>query len=559
MPKLQENLSVMKRASFIIVIALVCFFGCTPKSVRHTLSDVETFIQERPDSALTILDTMDRASLTTARSRAHHALLHAMALDKNFIDVSDDSIAQVAVDYFSEHGPQKYYARSLYYLGLAYYYQEDYNKAIVEFTKAEEVAEACDSLYLSLILTSEADAYSRNYAHVEELNSLRRAFVIDQNVNSEYYINVTKLRLVQSLYNLNYNDEADSLLNELLRTDISNGLLQTSVNVTHAFVSSAIKEIPDFKLASTIYKDVYTSEFVTCMTIKDYWVWAYSLNALGRKAEAQELIDQLIHESSGTASYWQYMIAKSNGNSDMALSHLEDYIKYNDKEVSDALKQSLALSQRDYYQSQSELSEAEAHNARLTSLIIILISVFSAVLVYIFIKGYVKRQEQQKEKYLLYISEVNHQLEEAKRGDYPALKKKYLSLYRSKFETIGALYEQYILAKDLLHGEAAVYRKVVAIVDDFTLDYQNSGKFEAMLDEDLDNIMTNLRAEVPSLKKKDIAIFSLYAIGFDVTTISHLLNTSMNTIYIRKSRIKSQINEVNPLHKEQFLEVLGTL
>ena len=58
---------------------------------------------------------------------------------------------------------------------------------------------------------------------------------------------------------------------------------------------------------------------------------------------------------------------------------------------------------------------------------------------------------------------------------------------------------------------------------------------------------------------KDIEIFSLYAIGFDVTTISHLLNTSMNTIYIRKSRIKTQINEVNPPHKEQFFEVLGSL
>jgi tetratricopeptide (TPR) repeat protein len=161
---------------------------------------------ERPDSALAVLESIDRVDLNTARTKAHHALLHAMALDKNFIDVSDDSIAQVAVDYFSKHGPQKYHARSLYYLGLAYYYQKDYNKAIIEFTRAEEVAEGCDSLYLSLILTSEADAYSRNFSHVEELNSLRRAYMIDQNLNSEYYINVTKLRLVQSLYNLHYHD-----------------------------------------------------------------------------------------------------------------------------------------------------------------------------------------------------------------------------------------------------------------------------------------------------------------------------------------------------------------
>ena len=120
-----ENLMAMKRISLIIALALTCLSGCAPKSVLNTLADIETFIQERPDSALTILDTIDRVSLTTARSKAYHALLYAMALDKNFIDVSDDSIAQVAVDYYSKHGPQKYHARSLYYLGLAYYYQED--------------------------------------------------------------------------------------------------------------------------------------------------------------------------------------------------------------------------------------------------------------------------------------------------------------------------------------------------------------------------------------------------------------------------------------------------
>ena len=241
------------------------------------------------------------------------------------------------------------------------------------------------------------------------------------------------------------------------------------------------------------------------------------------------------------------------------MSHLEDHMKYNESEVSDILIQSLALYQRDYYQSQSELSDYKANNARLVSLIIILISILSAFLVFIFIRAYVRRKEDEKEKYLLYISEINRQLEEAKREDYPTLKKKYLALYRTKFETIGALYEQYIHSKDLVNGEISVYKKVAAIVDDFTLDYRNGEKFEAMLDEDLDNIMTNLHAEMSTLKKKDYAIFSLFAIGFDVTTISHLLNTSMNTIYIRKSRIKSKINEINPPHKEQFFEVLGSI
>ena len=71
------------------------------------LKDVDSYIMERPDSALTVLKSVDRNLLKTEKSRAHHALLHAMALDKNYINVTEDSIAQVAVDYYSRKGPEK--------------------------------------------------------------------------------------------------------------------------------------------------------------------------------------------------------------------------------------------------------------------------------------------------------------------------------------------------------------------------------------------------------------------------------------------------------------------
>ena len=118
----------------IILISLLLLCSCTPLEVRNLLKDVDSYIMERPDSALTVLESVDRTLLKSERSRAHHALLHAMALDKNYIDVTEDSIAQVAVDYYSRKGPEKSKPRAYYYLGLAYYYQKDYDKAILEFT-----------------------------------------------------------------------------------------------------------------------------------------------------------------------------------------------------------------------------------------------------------------------------------------------------------------------------------------------------------------------------------------------------------------------------------------
>ena len=46
---------------------------------------VESFIEERPDSALTVLQGMDKEALSGKEEEAKHALLLSMALDKNVI------------------------------------------------------------------------------------------------------------------------------------------------------------------------------------------------------------------------------------------------------------------------------------------------------------------------------------------------------------------------------------------------------------------------------------------------------------------------------------------
>ena len=107
------------------------------------------------------------------------------------------------------------------------------------------------------------------------------------------------------------------------------------------------------------------------------------------------------------------------------------------------------------------------------------------------------------------------------------------------------------------YGDNVKYKIKVTKVDDLS-----KKKFKAIKEtyednEDLDGIMSNLRTELPKLKEMDCSIFSLLVIGFDVTTISHILDVSMNTIYIRKSRIKQYINNLNPAHQSQFLEILN--
>ena len=542
----------MIRRLILLLSLTAVLFSCTPSQVEMQLLDVESYIMERPDSALAVLESMDRSLLVTEADRARHALLNAMALDKNFIDVSDDSLARVAVDYYSKRGDRKYYGRALYYLGLAYYYQEEYNKAIVEFTKAEMIIEGIDSLYLVMIKIAQADTYAKTYNFIEEEHCLRIALEITISENYLYYQQVAKLRLALPLFDYHSDDEAFAMINDLINDGNTDERVKDVALLAKAYV--LVTHQKAFTDALEIFNANRDNEY---LTVKDYWAWAYALNAVGRKEEAKGLIDQLAQEESGTTSYWQYMIAKSDNDLESALSYLEESFEYNNVEVSDALKQSLALSQRDYYESQAELSESEAERSKLWMSLVILSSAMVLMLVGVCIIWYVRKQKRTKEQYLLYITEIRRQLDEAKKDDYPALKRKYLALYKSRFETIGALCEQYAQSQDLVNAEKSIYRKVVSLVDEFTDDYTNREKFEAMLDEDLDNIMSDLRTEMPSLKDKDYMIFSLLLIGFDVTTISNLLNISANTVYIRKSRMKAQILEHNPLHKDQFIEAIS--
>lgn len=540
----------------ILFFGSIFLFSCVSYETQKHLNDIESYIMERPDSALAVLVDFDRSLLTTNRNRAHHALLHAMALDKNFIDVSSDSLACVATEYYSKHGPQKYEARSLYYLGLAYYYQGEYSKAILEFTKAEEVAERADSLYLGMTKGFQANTYCKTHNEIEALKCLQEAYHIYSVLSNEYYKDVTQLRLAQVYSNIDDMEKCKYYLGQIIEDNNVDYKIKTSAIISYAFIL-ATKSNDNYDLVDDLYNKVMSEYDTSFMSYRDYWVWAYSLNELGNSKEAYDIIGQLENiDTSCTADYWMYMIEKSNGNIDKALEYLEQSTIKNNRDVTESLQQSLALTQRDYYESQSILADYMIQNRTLLLICISVSSLFLIMMILFGFRSYIRRIHDEKESYLRHAEEIKRQLEASKNSDYPYLKKKYIEMYRSKYEMIGSLYEQYTLYYGKKNAQQAIYDKVSSIVRSFQDDYNDSEILEEILNDGLDGIMSNIRLEMPHLKEKDFLVFRLLAVGFDVTTISHLMNTSMNTIYIRKSRIKQQIEFESPLHKSQFMEVL---
>ena len=172
------------------------------------------------------------------------------------------------------------------------------------------------------------------------------------------------------------------------------------------------------------------------------------------------------------------------------------------------------------------------------------------------VKSRIRKYREEKERYIQYTDEITRQLNELKNEDIPSLKRKYLELYKQKFSNLRVLCDNYLQFQGRDNAEKLMYSKVVSMVNEIRVDMQDRSKFEEMINADLNGIMTSLRREI-KMKEIDYTIFGYFAIGFDATTISRLIDTSVNTVYIRKSRIKKLIEEAYTSQKDTFLSVIS--
>lgn len=133
----------MFRALTAVCAAAVVLLSCSKADLEteRTLEDVASFIEERPDSALTILDTMDSFSLTTSALKARHSLLLAMARDKNYIDDTTDSIIAPAVSWYRRHGSADEKLLMNYYRGRIAMNAGDYETAMRWFADGSRFSE----------------------------------------------------------------------------------------------------------------------------------------------------------------------------------------------------------------------------------------------------------------------------------------------------------------------------------------------------------------------------------------------------------------------------------
>ena len=540
--------------------------SCDNRQTKSLLQDVETYIQERPDSALRVLRKVDSLTLNTKSLRARYSLLFAMALDKNYIDTTALSILEPTVAYYERLGSPQDKMLSCYYLGRIYANRKDYPNAVIFYSQALRESSADDYYHKGLAYEALANAYSASFNTEEELRNAILAHDCFDKIRDKN-LALSRYKIAQAYHNNEQFDLADSLY-----SSVYSGLDSTSKLAFYAMedqVSNDLqREGPDVERDLRLLE--YVAEHRGNLTLTSYYEYAYLLLLIGNKSTAENILSQLseIDESVETMEI-RYRIAKYEEHDKEALTLLKGLLLYQNDVVKKQLAQSVFKAQSDYYRLTAEVSEQKSTIANQRSVIILIASLMMAGLLYIVfmkrktalirekdrlaqaveeserlletVRNRAKQEKEERDKDIFDLKSHN----ERERDKIKELREMYVALYQKRFSEIGKYYDA-ASSHRLESIKEKAYHDVIsstqALFEEIASGSEGQKKFEARINADLDDIVSKIRSDFPKLKDDDIRFICYLIVGFDTSTISFLMDISKENVRVKKHRLREKLN-----------------
>ena len=389
----------MVRALGFLLICLL--LACCGRQANETIRRAELLMQDEPDSALHMLQTVDRHDLS-GESLARYALVYSIAQDKSGIDVANDSLLRIAYNYYSCHPEDSLYARSQYYMGI-YYIMVDSTKLSEDCLRtaaryAEERGEYY-TLYLALNRLATQVRYSDAALALEYSKKALRVY-------SEHCppIVTNKILLIKDIGDAcmlcNKEDSAlyymDIALAEAMATGDS-----TLIGAVFQDKSLLYTKLDDYPQALSLVKaawDISPEKNINLASrLADCYADADSA------LQARELYAAIIR----IGNYEQKYLAYKNLASLSARDKDEtSFLAYSDSayECMEAMYMQILKTKSDYYQDlirlekENRQQEAEIYHKRifiLCSLLLLTVVVMIGVYIYINVKNKAKREREQ--------------------------------------------------------------------------------------------------------------------------------------------------------------------
>ena len=563
----------------ILALMIALLTGCTNRTAMEELAYLETRMEANADSVRNALVAMDGNRLR-GEARALHALLYSQALDKCYIDVTNDSLISVATRYYRKGNEPLRALQSLYYQGRVMENAEEYKEAIDTYTEALKYVDAIDNPYVVGLLYGHLGAlYSRdiNYKNALEYNKKAYEYYEKAGLMRLQYI---KLRDIGRIYLLMERiNDAEVCLKKSLEWAYKNQdrkLCKTSTEnllylyyVTEDTASTRkLYEGKEYELCKDVLEDD--------LYLVDYFAMIQDADRAKMHLEQTWLRANTISDTIKAYQAASHM-HKRLGNYKEALDYHIELLRIQNNELRLTLEQPLLAAQRDFLQNQNELAEVKLQKSRQAILSIVVAAILAIAIIIIVSRTRARKKREELDGYVnltedlqrsLYskeeaISRMGAQLQQHDEKER-TMSTRLADLMRGRYELLNELTNTYYETSGSRNtgkseskaDREAIYQKVKTAIDRMAGNRKEMQELESIVNEYCDNAMMHIHAELPELPYDDTVLLCYIYAGFSAKAIHLFTKNSISNIYSRKSRLREHIKQSDAPHRQQLLDMM---
>lgn len=586
---------------FLLVAAGWLLCGCNRadygklygrRAVVALMDSAEAVMNDYPETALQLMDSIDSQSISGRELQARYALIYSEVLYKNAIDVDSDSLIMIAVRYYSISKDLIKRFRSYYTLGCIHNEKGRYTNAILALSEAERLVEHVNDNYrLGLLFTQFGMIYFKSFMYARAEENYEKSMHYYELAGKETHRIYALFDVARCKFELDDYDGCRSLFREIMEWCNSNHDDVLNYNCLKNLMACSLydEDVEDANISFNTFISKYG------IPQDDSYLFSLFANynfLLNNYAEAQSYIDKawkcnLNANDSANILYVESMILKETGMEKNAFENLEKSIIIQNENLRPLLQQSIMATQKDYYHNVSELESMKASRRASAIIVVVLISVLiiaTVVLYHLYNKQKLKNEiadslaiisdltekdRTNSQRIIQLDNELkdlsmtnessNRQLAELKSSitylntrqvadgkQVEELKDKVRELFSNQYTALDKLYQDMIRYEDVNNiDHATTFLKNVKSYYKEITSRRNQKKLDIIINGTYNDLMIRLADPALGISDGDLTIIRLLLIGYSIKTISSLINDTPGNVYQRRHRLLKRIQAIS--------------
>ena len=553
---------IFRFLNFVPLLGALLLAACGPASRTDALlNEVETYLNEHPDSARAVLAAVDTTDLLTRRLRARYSLLNTMVVAKSYEDITRPGLLDDAA-WYEKHGTPDERLKLWFYRGQILGRQGDVDGAAVAFSRAEAYTDrAQDQHFVGLLYLAIQNIYDCVYNRAKEQEYSEKANELFRRTNDPYYY-YTLGMLARVYHKQKKWDLADSLYRQAL--PYFEMLPELTPDYLSDYATMKVLQPERDPAGAIALLDRY-QELKGAWGVKEAGTYAYALVLTGGDAAAAPIIAQLraisgydrqaalvwlaridVARRDFESAFWEQAEAYEN-ESDYIPQILED-------SVTQALRKDAAQQAEDAKESRQKIITI-AGGIFFALLSVILLLLLRRSKAEVERKRLIDLREQMQEELERVHAENALQAEQIS-GQEDRIREMEASVAREREtytrERVNRLRQLGELRSTFWWRERGGMREsdaIQRIKKEIAYVYQTDNDGAALirrLDGELDGAVSELRKKLHLRgKPKEVLFLCCCILDLEPEMIAEIMDTSKANVYQKRSRLRVHVRELN--------------